>query len=288
MKIGFIGLGIMGSRMARNLQREGHQLIVHNRTKNKAAELLKQGAQWAETPLQLAAESELVITMLSTPEVVEEVAFGQQGFVAGMTADQIWINCSTINPSAARKLAAAARQAHIHYVDAPVAGTKGPAETGELLFLVGGDKADLTICQPLFDIMGKKTIHFGENGKGSSMKMLINLLLAQSMLAFSEATALGQQMGLDREIMFNVLLNTPVVAPVLSAIRPKLESGNYEANFPLKWIQKDIHLATTTAYEHGLAMPSLNAAKEVYAMAKQSGLGDQDFSAIYQFLNEEG
>ena len=119
------------------------------------------------------------------------------------------------------------------------------------------------------------------------MKMLINLLLAQSMLAFSEATALGLQMGLDRDTMFNVLLNTPVVAPVLSAIRPKLESGNYEANFPLKWIQKDIHLATTTAYEHGLPMPSLNAAKEVYAMAKQSGLGDQDFSAIYQFLNEK-
>ena len=111
MKIGFIGLGIMGSRMARNLQKEGYQLVVYNRTKDKAAELLEHGAQWAEHPLQLANESELIITMLSTPEVVEEIAFGQQGFIAGMAADQIWINCSTINPSASRKLATAAHQA---------------------------------------------------------------------------------------------------------------------------------------------------------------------------------
>ncbi|MEL6918898.1 MAG: NAD-binding protein, partial [Bacteroidota bacterium] len=119
---------------------------------------------------------------------------------------------------------------------------------------------------------------------GSNMKMLINLLLAQSMLAFSEAMVLGKGMGLAEETLFNVLLNVPVTAPFLNLVRPKLENGDYAANFPLQWIQKDLHLAATTAYEQGIATPSLNVAKEIFALAKQSGYAEQDFSAIYDYL----
>ena len=284
MKIGFIGLGIMGSRMAMNLQKAGHELVVYNRTKEKATALLENGAIWAESPVELAAQCAVIYTMLSTPNVVREVALGSNGFLSKLAKDSLWVDCSTVNPSFSREMATVAGQLGIRFLDAPVAGTKGPAEKGELLFLVGGDQLALAEVQVHLDIMGKKTLFLGANGRGASMKMLINLLLGQSMLAFSEAMALGRAMDLEEDLLFNVLTATPVVAPVLSVLRPKLEQEKREANFPLTLMQKDLHLAATTAFEHSVPMPSLNVAKEVFAAAKQGGLGEEDFSSIFHWL----
>lgn len=284
MKIGFIGLGIMGSRMAANLQKAGQDLMVYNRTKAKAETLLEGGAIWAESPKAVAKEVAILFTMLSAPAIVQACALGEEGFLDHMQAGSLWIDCSTVNPSFSMQMAEEAKKRGIDFLDAPVAGTKGPAEKGELLFLVGGAKDKLEKVQFLLDIMGKKTIFLGEKGKGSSMKMLINLLLGQSILAFSEAISLGRAMDIDQDQLFNVLLLTPVVAPVLSVLRGKLESKNTEANFPLKWMQKDLHLAATTAFEYGVPMPSLNIAKEVFAAAKQGGLAEEDFSSIFHFL----
>ena len=282
--IGFIGLGIMGSRMARNLQEQGYRLTVYNRTKNKAQHLLDQGAKRAGSPEEVVRDTTIIITMLSTPEAIREMALGRNGFLKAMQTKSIWMNCSTVNPSFAQEMAAKAKEKGIVYIDAPVAGTKGPAEKGELVFLVGGDSDTIAKLNPVMLIMGKKIIPLGSIGQGSNMKMLINLLLAQSMLAFSEAMVLGQEMGLPEETLFNVLLNVPVTAPFLGAIRPKLENGDYEPNFPLQWMQKDMHLASLTAYERNVAMPSLNIAKEIFALAKQYGYGTKDFSSIYDYL----
>ncbi len=287
MNIAFIGLGIMGSRMAANLQRAGHILTVYNRTSEKSEGLKNEGATVVTSPALAAKQNTVLISMLSTPEVVLETALGPNGFLETMEKGTIWVNCSTVNPSFAKEMGMLAAKKGIRYIDAPVAGTKGPAEKGELVFLIGSEKEPLSEVQPLLDIMGKKTLHLGEIGNGSNMKMLINLLLAQSMLAFSEAMVLGEQMGLEQETLFNVLLNVPVTAPFLALVRPKLEKEDFEANFPLQWIQKDLHLATTTAYEQGVAMPSLNIAKEVFASAKQSGYGQLDFSAIYQYYKKK-
>jgi len=284
-KIGFIGLGIMGSRMAANLQKAGYDLLIHNRTKEKGTALLANGAAWANTPKEVAENATIIITMLSTPEIVQEVALGDQGFLAAFKDTSLWMNCSTINPSFARTMDACAKKLGIRYLDAPVAGTKAPAENGELLFLIGGDTASLQEATPLLDIMGKKTLHLGKVGAGAAMKMLINQLLGQSMVAFAEAMVTGEAMGLEKDTLFNVLLNTPVVAPVMAAIRPKLENADYETNFPLKWIQKDLHLSSISAYEHNVATPNLNATKEIFAQAKQQGYGDLDFTAVYKFLN---
>lgn len=283
--IGLIGLGIMGSRMAANLLKNSFPLTIHNRTKEKAQDLMNLGATWAETPMEVGTNSEIVITMLSTPEVVKEVAFGKNGFLKHMQKDSLWMNCSTVNPSFTQEMQLLATEYHIRYLDAPVAGTKGPAEKGELLFLMGGDTKDIEEVNPLSEVMGKKTLHLGEVGNGSAMKMLINQLLGQSMVAFAEALVIGEAMGLEKGTLFNVLLNTPVVAPVMSAVRPKLENSSYEANFPLKWIQKDLHLSTISAYENHISAPNLNATKEIFAQAKQHGYGDQDFTAVYEFLN---
>lgn len=284
-KIGFIGLGIMGSRMASNLQKAGHSLIVYNRTKEKANNLLDLGAKWADNPKEVAQNVDILITMLSTPEIVKEIALGSKGFLSSLKDNSIWMNCSTVNPSFTKDMDAIAKKHRVRYLDAPVAGTKTPAENGELLFLVGGDSASVNETKFLLDIMGKKALHLGKVGMGAAMKMLINQLLGQSMVAFAEALVMGEAMGLEKEILFNVLLNTPVVPPVMSAIRTKLENSDYETNFPLKWIQKDLHLSTICAYEQNVALPNLTITKEIYAQAKQHGYGDLDFSAVYEFLN---
>ncbi len=284
-KIGFIGLGIMGSRMAANLLRNGYQLTVYNRTKQKAADLLTNGAIWAESPGEVSANSEIIITMLSTPEVLREIASGKDGFLRNMNKGCLWINSGTVNPSFTKEMHLLAVKNKIHYLDAPVAGTKAPAENGELLFLVGGEDKDLEEAYPLFEIMGEKTLHLGKTGSGAAMKMLINQLLGHSMVAFAEALIMGKAMGIEQETLFDVLLGTPVVAPVMSTIRPKLEANNYEANFPLKWIHKDLHLSSISAYENGVATPNLNTTKEIFAQAKQQGYGDLDFTSVYEFLN---
>lgn len=287
MEIGFIGLGIMGSRMAMNLVKEGASLTVHNRDKSKAKALIDAGAKWSEDVGSLAKKSDIIISMLSTPEVVEHIAFGESGFVESMKNDALWVDCSTVNPSFVKETSVKVKGLQKNYIEAPVAGTKGPAEKGELVFLVGGTEEHLAKCNSLLDIMGKKTIHLGSHGSGASMKLLINKLLAQSMLAFSEALSLGNGMGLDQSKVMDVLLGTPVTAPFLGLVRNKIEEGNFDANFPLKWMHKDLHLAAVTAYENGVSLPLLNTAKEVFAMAKSGGYADKDFSAVSEYLSSQ-
>jgi 3-hydroxyisobutyrate dehydrogenase/glyoxylate/succinic semialdehyde reductase len=285
MKIGVIGLGIMGSRMAGNLQESGHDLIVYNRTREKAEPLVANGATAADSPAGVARQVDLLFTMLADPAAVQETAVGPDGFLAHLRPNALWVDCSTVNPSFSRQMAERARARQVRFVDAPVAGSKGAAETGELLFIVGGDEADVDECQPYFDVMGRETLYAGETGSGSALKMVANLLLAEAMVAFSEAMALGQAMGISRQTLFDVLLNAPVVAPFVAGKRAKIESNDYEADFPLQWMQKDLHLAAVTAYEEEVALPVGNSVKELYALAKRQGLAEEDFSAIYRLLN---
>lgn len=279
MKTGFIGLGIMGSRMATNLQKAGHELIVYNRSTEKAQALVATGAKLAKGPAEVGRTSEVIFTMLSTPEVVRATA---EAFLPKMKPGGIWVDVSTVNPSFSREMAALANRYEIHFVDAPVAGSKAPAEAGELLFLAGGKEEDLTEVKPYLEAMGKKTLFLGKTGNGANMKMLINLMLAQSMATFSEAIKLGKGMGLDEGLLLNVLTATPVVSPVMSLLKERLLAGNFDVNFPLKWIHKDVMLALDTASELSVAMPSLDQTEALYKKALDNGLGELDFSAIYK------
>jgi len=284
MKISFIGLGIMGGAMAANLQKAGYDLTVHNRTKSKADALLAGGATWAETPADASADADVLITMVAHPEAVTGIALGENGFLDAMRPGTLWIDCSTVNPSFSRQMAAEAATRDIRFLDAPVAGSKGAAEGAQLRFIVGGAEEDVETARPLFEVMGSGVLHVGETGMGSSLKIVINYLLATSMLAFAEGMALGESLGIPQERLLDVLLPLPVVAPFLEHKRGRMESGEYPADFPLQWMQKDLQMAATPAYETGIAMPMGNAAKEAYRMAMRSGLGEADFSAIYQFL----
>lgn len=287
MRVGFIGLGIMGSRMAANLQQEGYDLVVHNRTAVKAQPLLAAGAEWADTPADLAPQVTMLFTMLAHPDAVGEAALGEDGFLAGLPEDALWIDCSTTNPSFARRMAAAAGERGVRFIDAPVAGSKEAAAAAELTFFAGGSEEDLAECRPEMESMGSRIVHAGETGMGAALKVVFNHQLAISMAAFAEGMVLGQELGIEREQLFDMLLASPVVAPVAARKRSLMESGDYEVEFPLQWMQKDLHMAAVAGFESGAALPLGGAAKEIYKLAMRAGYGEQDFSAIYQFLYEE-
>src|SRR5712671_4702866 len=285
MKIGFIGLGIMGSRMAANLQKHGHSLVVFNRTREKAESLVAAGAKWADSPAALALQVEVIFTMLAHPDAVEEAARGEDGFLRYPQPNQVWIDCSTVNPSFSRKMALEAKARGVPFLGAPVTGSKGQAELAKLTFWVGGETGDLETCRPLLECMGNKIIHCGGPGAGASLKMVMNQLLGTTMAAFAEGLVFGEALGLSREVLFEALLGGPAAAPFLAMKRERIENGNYEpADFPLRWLQKDLHLATVSAYETGVSMPLTNVAKELYRLAIREGDGDKDFSAIYHHL----
>jgi len=288
MKIGFIGLGIMGSRMAANLQKHGYSLVVFNRTRAKAEPLLGPCGTFADSPANIAEQVDVLFTMLPDPDAVEQVALGENGFLDHLRPHALWIDCSSVNPSFSKKMVAETARRGVHFVDAPVTGSAVPAAEAKLVFWVGAEPADLETIQPLLLCMGNRIVHVGGHGLGTAMKMVVNVLLGNAMVAFAEAMALGQGLGISRDVLFDSLLGTPAVAPFLASKRKKIETGNYEAEFPLRWQQKDLHLASVSAFESGVAMPVTNAAKELYRLAMMEGHAVQDFSAIYAYLANNG
>ena len=285
MTTGFIGLGAMGSRMAANLQKSGAQLAVFNRTRVKAASLLKQGAIWADSPALVAAQVEVLFTMLAHPSAVHEAALGRSGFLDRLPPGALWIDCSTVNPSFSREMASEAQARKLRFLDAPVAGSRQPAAKAELTFFVGGDANDLRACRPSLQAMGNKILHVGGHGMGTALKMVNNLLLAATMAGFAEGLVLGESLGIPQQSLLDALIGTPLVAPYLTSKRGKIERGDYAPEFPLQWMEKDLRLAAISAQETGVALPLTNAAKETYQLAARQGHEQEDFSAIYAFLN---
>lgn len=287
MKIGFIGLGIMGGRMAANLQKHGYPLVVFNRTRAKAEPLLGPCGTLADSPAELAKQVDVLFTMLADPEAVEQAALGANGFLSHLKPSALWVDCSSVNPSFSRKMAASAAARRLGFVDAPVTGSAPVAAKAKLVFWVGAEKSDLEKVRSLLLCMGNRIVHSGGHGAGTSIKMVINLLLGNAMASFAEAIALGEGLGLSRDLLFDSLLGSPVVAPFLALKRDKIDQRSYEAEFPLRWMQKDLQLATVSGYESGVAMPQTNVTKETYRLAMHAGHATEDFSAIYEYLSND-
>ena len=283
MNLAFIGMGIMGSRMARNLLRAGHRLSIFNRTPGKSEMLVREGARAVTTAADAAKGVEILFTMLANPDAVSTTALGKNGFLDSLGKGSLWVDCSTVNPSFSRQMASEAGARGIRFVDAPVTGSLPSAEKAELTFLVGAEPKDLEACRPLLLLMGKTIRHLGVAGMGASMKMVINMQLGTLMAVFSEALAFGESLGFSRGALMDILIGGPVAGPFLAGKRSNLETHTYEPEFPLRWQHKDLQLAAATAYENGIPMPVINAAKEVYAQASAAGLKDLDFSAVAEF-----
>jgi len=270
--------------MAKNLLKHEQELIVYNRSEGPAKELEALGAKRAASVAEAVKEADTVITMLSNPRVVETLMLGEGGGLSHMKKASRWIDSSTVNPSFSAQAKAAAASAGISFIDAPVAGTKPHAENAELVFFVGGEEVEVQEIEPTLMQMGKKLIHIGESGKGASFKMLVNSLLAQSMLIFSETVLLGEKMGLDKDFLLNTLPNLVVSAPFTKFKAEMIRQNDYEVQFPLELMHKDLQLAALCAYEENQPLPMANVAKEIYAQAKKQGLGRLDFAAIHRFM----
>jgi 3-hydroxyisobutyrate dehydrogenase/glyoxylate/succinic semialdehyde reductase len=235
----------------------------------------------------VANEADVLVTMLANPEAVDAAAMGIDGFLRTLRPGAIWINSSTVNPSFARRMAEEARANGVRYLDAPVTGSKAAAAAADLLFMVGGDAADLEACRPLLSSMGKRIVHVGAHGLGSALKMVNNLLGAVAMASFAEGAALGQALGIPRQTMFDVLLGGPMVASVVAGKREKIEREDYDADFSMRWMQKDLHLASISGYEAGVPLPVVNVTKEIYRLAMREGYADLDYGSIYAFPGED-
>ncbi|MEO9870282.1 NAD(P)-dependent oxidoreductase [Ekhidna sp.] len=284
MKISFVGLGIMGSRMAINLLNAGIELTVYNRSTDPRKKLIEKGAKEAETLDQALRDADIVFTMLSRPEVVSKVMFNDG--VSTMKQDSLWVDCSTVNPSFTKEAEQKAKEAGINYLEAPVAGSLPQAEAAELVFFVGGNKMDLEKVSHLIEIMGKKTLHLGDIGKGASFKLVVNMMLGTSMMAFAEALRLGESMGLEKEFLLNTLPGLPVAAPFTQLKAGLIKEEKYDPQFPLELLHKDLHLASVSANENGYTLSFADAAKELYQEAINKGMGREDMAAIYKSLGK--
>jgi 3-hydroxyisobutyrate dehydrogenase-like beta-hydroxyacid dehydrogenase len=287
MKIAFIGLGIMGSNMASNLAKNNLALTLYNRTPKRLETTENLNITYADSVKNAVKDADVVFSMLSTPQVVEEVFFREKGALNAMKKNAIWADCTTVNPSFSNKAFEEASKYAIRFLDTPVSGSKIPAEKAELIFLVGGKEETLNEIKPYLNMMGNKVLHIGDIGKGASFKMLVNMMLAQSMLVFSEAILLGEKMGISKDFLLNTVPNLIVSAPFTKLKVESIRNNNYDVEFPLEWMHKDLHLAALTAFEHNQPLYLANLTKELYASAKQKGMGRDDMAAIYKFLEQD-
>jgi len=281
--IGFIGLGLMGRPMAANLLKAGYNLTVWNRTASRADALVAQGAQRADTPRDVAAGSDILFTIVSDPPALESVLWGEAGVFAGLRRGSVLVDSSTVSPDLARRVAEAAGQRGIEFLDAPVTGGTWGAEKGELLFMVGGEEETLKRVEPVLGVMAKRWFHLGPPGAGQTIKLAMNLILALQVDAFAEALALVTGAGLPGERLFEVMQSSMARAGVLDVKAPMMLKGEYTPSFPLRLMHKDISLALDLAKQLGVKLPAGAAARETYGTVLDAAKEDVDFAAIASF-----
>ncbi|MBN2639218.1 MAG: NAD(P)-dependent oxidoreductase [Bacteroidales bacterium] len=287
MKVAFIGLGIMGSRMAGHLLENNVALTVYNRTPEAGLPLKEKGAKVVGSVAEAVKEADLVFSMLSTPEVVSDMFWGEGKALQFMKKGACWVDSTTVNPSFSMEAKVKADEAGIRFLDAPVSGSKPQAEKAELLFLAGTDEQNGSFLEPYFQMMGKKTFYMGKIGQGAAFKMIINMMLAQSVVVFSEAVLLGEKLGLSREFLLQTLPDLVVTPPYIKGKINAFSTGEYELQFPLEWMLKDLHLAAISAYEKEQPLFMANLAKEIFAKAKQAGMGREDLAVVFKYLDSQ-
>ena len=281
-RLGFIGLGAMGSRMAQRLLAAGYNLTVHDRTREQARPLEQSGAKFAPTPKRLAAAVDVVLSSLPDDAALEEVMFGPEGALTVARPGTTFIEMSTVSPRTSSRLHEAARTRGLAVLDAPVSGSTPQAEEGQLVILVGGREEMYREYLPILNVLGKNSFYMGPAGSGTATKLCLNTLLGVGIQALAEAIALGLRSGLDHERLLQVLGATSVLSPSQKSKLEHARTGEYPASFPLRLMYKDFGLISQRALELSVAMPSTAAAAQVCAVehARKDGAGDEDFSAV--------
>src|SRR5713101_2446190 len=281
--IGFIGMGHMGSHMAPRLIHAGYHLTVYDRTREKAQAIA--GATVAETPEEAAANSDVVIPIVSNDAALEEVMLGPNGVLAGTHAGSVIIDMSTVSPHTSRHLFQAARAKGVAMIDAAVSGSVPQVDQGSLVIFVGGDQQTYEQCRSILEILGQHIFYMGSSGMGTTMKLVVNTLLGLGMQALAEAIALGEKAGLEKGLLLEVLEQTAVVSPSQKSKLANVKSEQYPTLFALSLMHKDLGLVMRQAAEISVSMPATAAAEQMYtaAMAKER---EADFSVVIRFMEQ--
>src|SRR6516164_7192087 len=283
-KIGFVGLGVMGSQMVNRLLSKGHSVTGYNRTRTKAQWLVEKGMSWADSPRAVASASDFVFAMVTNSAAIQAVTEGPDGLLAGLSTGKIFIDMSTISPSVSRSLAAKVRALDADMVDSPVSGSVITLQEGKLSVMVGGRKETFEKIKPILLDIGPKVTHVGDNGLALSMKIAVNLSLAVQMLAFSEGVLLAEKSGVARETAVDVMVHSAIASPMIQYRGPFVLKQPDEAWFDVNMMQKDMLLALEMGRQLDVPMPTTAVTNEFLTAARALGLEKRDFAALFDVL----
>ena len=283
-RVGWIGTGVMGRWMCQHLMTKGYKATVYNRSKDKAAPLLEQGATWADSPLQVAQNSDVVFGIVGFPKDVREVYLGPKGALAGSKAGTVLVDMTTSEPSLAVEVHQAAKAKGVHSVDAPVSGGDVGAKNAGLSIMIGGDADVVEAIKPLFECMGKTIIHQGGAGAGQHTKMVNQILISTTMIGVCEALLYGYKAGLDLETVFKSVSVGAAGSKALEVLGPRIMARNFEPGFYVEHFIKDMGIALDESKKMGLVMPGLALAHQLYLAVQAQGYGRKGTHALMMAL----
>ena len=283
-EIGFVGLGVMGSRITRRLLAAGHTVIGHNRTRAKAEWLIAEGMAWADSPRVVAEAAEVIFSMVTGTAALEAITRGPDGVVAGLGPGKVYVDMSTASPKASQELAGLVAERGAAMLDAPVSGSVVTLEEGRLSIMVGGDRDVFDRVLPILREIGPTVTHVGPHGLAVLMKIATNLSLAVQMAAFSEGVLLAEKGGIPRETAVQVLLHSVIASPMVRYRGPFVLKQPEEAWFDVDMMQKDLLLALEAGRELDVALPTTAVSNQLLTAARAMGLQERDFATVFTVL----
>jgi 3-hydroxyisobutyrate dehydrogenase len=286
-RIAFLGLGIMGGGMARNLLTKGFPLTIFNRNAEKSKPFANEGAHVAASPHEAAERAEIIVSMVADDIAARSLWLGEKGAIAGAEPGTICIECSTVTVNWVRELAAAAAQKKCEFLDAPVTGSKMQAAGGELNFLVGGDSATLEKARPVLAAMGKTITHLGPTGSGAMIKLINNFVCGVQVAALAEALTMIERSGLDRAKALEILTHGAPGSPLVRTVAARMTAPDFTPNFMLRLMAKDIGYAIQEGGKLSVELVTAKAALEDFQNAIAAGLGEKDIAAIVEPLRKK-
>ena len=285
-RIGFIGLGIMGKPMAKNLLRAGFPLTVFNRSTPPVEELIREGASSAVSPKAVAESSEVIITMLPDSPQVEEVVLGERGVLQGVKPGAILIDMSSINPLVTQKISAIAKQKAVEMLDAPVSGGEMGAIQGTLAIMVGGERKVFEDCLEIFQALGKSIVYVGGIGSGGYVKLVNQIIVALNIATLGEAFSLGVKAGIDPRVIYEAIRGGLAGSRVLEIKIPSIVERNFNPGFKIKLHHKDLNNALSTAKELRVPLPLSSLVQQIFVSLIGEGKGENDHSALVTFFEK--
>lgn len=283
-QVGFVGLGVMGSRMAKRLIDAGHDVHGYNRTKTKAEWLIQAGMKWADSPAAAARAGDVTLSMVTNTEALKAIAEGPEGILAGLGQGKIYADMSTVSPALSRELAARVSAKGAKMLDAPVSGSVSTLEEGKLSIMAAGEREAFERARPILEAIGPKVTYVGKNGLAVTMKIATNLSLASQMLAFSEGVLLAEKSGIKRETAVEVLLNSVMASPMIKYRGPFVLKMPEEAWFDVNMMQKDLLLALELGRDLDVPLPTTAVTNEMLTAARGMGLAKKDFAVLFEAL----